>query len=117
MDDFNLVQMVTQPTRQDNVLDLLLTTNPTLVTKVICLPGLGDHDIVSAEVAVKPTQNKQKRRKIHLLSKADWTTFRSKMKIYQIKFLSEHSDKSVDQLWSDLTDNLETYTDQCIPQR
>lgn len=117
LDDFNLVQMVTQPTRQDHVLDLLLTTNPTLVTKVICLPGLGDHDIVSAEVAVKPTQNKQKRRKIHLFSKADWTTFRSKMKTYQTKFLSEHSDKSVDQLWSDLTDNLEKYTDECIPSK
>ncbi|MEW8548727.1 MAG: reverse transcriptase family protein, partial [Candidatus Thiodiazotropha sp.] len=70
-----------------------------------------------AEVAVKPIQVKQKHRKIHLFSKADWTMFRSKMKNYQAKFLLEHSDKSVDQLWSDLTDNLEKFTDECIPSK
>ena len=71
LDDFNFVQMVTQPTRQDHVLDLFLTTNPTLVTDVRILLGLGDHDIVSVEVAVKPTHTTQKRRKIHLYNKAD----------------------------------------------
>ena len=101
LDDFNLVQMVTQPYGQDHVLDLFLTTNPTLVTDVTILPGLGGHDIVSVEVAVKPTQTTQKRGKIHLCNKADWTTFRSKIKSYQAKFLSNHTDKSVDQLWPD----------------
>ena len=51
-------------------------------------------------------QTKQKRRKIHLYGKTDWTKFRSKMKEYQAKFLTNHKDKSVDQLWSDLTENL-----------
>ena len=81
LDDFNLTQMVTQPTRQDHVLDLFLISNPTLVTDITILPGLGDHDIVQAEVAVKPTQVNPKRRK------ADWTTFRSKLKAYQTEFL------------------------------
>ena len=34
--DYNLTQVVTEPTRQDNVLDLFLTTNPTLINKVNC---------------------------------------------------------------------------------
>ena len=38
-------------------------------------PGLGDHDVVSVEVAVKPTQTTQRRRKIHQYNKEDWTTF------------------------------------------
>ena len=76
LDGFNLVQIVTEPTRHDNVLDLILTSNPILVSKVDCIPGLSDHDIVSTEVAIKPTQAKQKRRTIHLYNKADWTTFR-----------------------------------------
>ena len=54
LDDYSLVQIVTEPTRHDNVLDLILTSNPTLVSKVECLPGLSDHDIVLAEVAIKP---------------------------------------------------------------
>ena len=86
LDDFNLVQMVTQPTRQDHILDLFLTTNQTLVTDVTILPGLGDHDIVSVGVAVKPTQTTQKRRKIHQYNKANWTTFRSKMRVIRQSF-------------------------------
>ena len=60
LDDFNLVQIVTEPTRYYNVLDLIPTSNPTLVSKVNCIPGFSDHDIVSVEVAIKPTQAKQK---------------------------------------------------------
>ena len=30
LDDLNLIQTVTEPTRNDNVLDLILTSNPTL---------------------------------------------------------------------------------------
>ena len=63
-------------------------------------------------------QTKQKRRKIHLYGKTDWTKFRSKMKEYQAKFLTNHKDKSVDQLWSDLTENLKKkITDECIPSK
>ena len=29
LDDFNLTQIVTEPTRLDNILDLILTSNPT----------------------------------------------------------------------------------------
>ena len=109
--------MVTQPTRQDHVLDLFLISNPTLVTDVTILPGLGDHDIVQAEVAVKPTQVNQKHRRIHLYNKADWTTFRSKLKAYQIEILWTESEKSVDQLWSGLTEKLDKLTDECIPSK
>ena len=104
LNDFNLTQMVTEPTRQDNILDLNLTSNPTLVSAVTCIPGLSDHDIVLIEAAVKATQNKQKRRNIHLNNKPDWTTFRSKLEDYQTKFLEAHHLKSVEQLWSELTE-------------
>ena len=117
LDDYNLVQIVTEPTRRDNVLDLILTSNPTLVSKVECIPGLSDHDIVLAEVAIKPVQAKQQRRKIHLYNKAEWTTFRSKLKDYQLKFLAEQHGRSADQLWSDFADKLDQLTDQCIPTK
>ena len=55
LDAFNLVQIMTEPTRHDDVFDLILTLNPTIVYKVECLPGLSDHDIVLEEVAIKPT--------------------------------------------------------------
>ena len=77
----------------------------------MCTLNLGDHDMVLLEVAFKPAQTTQKRRKIHLYNQADWTLFRSKIKSY----LSNYTDKSVDQLWLDFTENLEQMTDKCIP--
>ena len=38
LDDFGLVQMVTEPTRCENVLDLFLTSNHTLVQKIKIRP-------------------------------------------------------------------------------
>ena len=40
LDDFGLVQMVNEPTRYDNVLDLFLTSNHTLVQKIEIVPVL-----------------------------------------------------------------------------
>ena len=61
--DSNLTQVVTQPTRLNNTLDLFLTTKPTLVNEVKVQPGLADHDMVSAESLLKPAVHKQKPRK------------------------------------------------------
>ena len=54
LDDFGLVQMVNESTRCGNVLDLFLTSNHTLVQKVEIVPGIADHDIMIADVNVKP---------------------------------------------------------------
>ena len=45
---------MTSPTRGQNILDLFLTTNPTLVDNVSITQGLSDHDIVLIQVNVKP---------------------------------------------------------------
>ena len=60
--DHNLTQMVTEPTRYENVLDLFLTNNSTLVNKVEIIPGFSDHDIVYTEVSIKPQILPQKPR-------------------------------------------------------
>ena len=46
LNNSNLTQMVNLPTRESNILDLFLTTNPTLVNQVNILPGISDHNIV-----------------------------------------------------------------------
>ena len=81
LDDFSLVQIVTEQTRHYNVLDIILTSNPKLVLTVDCIPDLSDLDIVSAEVSIKPTQAQQRRRKNHLYTTADWNTFRLPEKV------------------------------------
>ena len=115
--DYNFTQVVTEPTRKDNVLDLFLTTNPTLINKVNCSPGLGDHDVVSAEALLKPTLHKQKPRKVFIFSKADWPTLKAKMKLYQQSFLSNHYGQTVEQLWTDFTTTLDKLVQECIPAK
>ena len=85
----NFTQVVTKPTRLNNILDLFMTTNPTLIIEVKCQPGLGDHDMVSAESMLKPVINKQKPRTAFLFQKADWAacTLKLKMKQFQESFL------------------------------
>ena len=57
---------MTSPTRGQNILDLFLTTNPTLMDNVYITPGLSDHEIVLIQVNVKPEVLKQVPCNIHL---------------------------------------------------
>jgi hypothetical protein len=45
-----LAQMVEEPTRVENTLDLVISNNTSCVTRVYPLAGISDHDIVFAEV-------------------------------------------------------------------
>ena len=45
LSDANLNQMVNLPTRVNNILDLFLTPNPTLVNHINIIPGISDHNI------------------------------------------------------------------------
>ena len=117
LNDFGFTQMVTLPTRHENVLDLFLTSNPTLVDQVDCRPGLGDHDMVTASCAIKPSIQKQKPRKVPLLGKADWPKFKSLMRDYQQKFLLNHFNRSVEELWSDFVTTIDTYASKCVPTK
>ena len=113
IEDYNFTQVVSEPTRQENILDLFLTTNPTLISNIHCSPGLGDHDIVCAEASLKPTQQKQKPRKVLLLNKADWPTLKAKLKHFQQSFLANHLGKTVDELWTDCTNTLDKLSEEC----
>ena len=77
LDDNNLIQMVSEPIRQDNTLDLFLTNNDSLVSKVTILPGISGHDIVSCMVRFKPVILKQVPRVMPLYRKTDWTAFKA----------------------------------------
>ena len=117
LDNFSFTQMVKEPTRYNNTLELFLTTNPTLTKSVACLPGLSDHDMVIAECALKPIPLKQKPRKAQLFRKADWLRLKSLLSDYQDKIITNHHGKSVDDLWTEFTSALERFSSECIPTK
>lgn len=68
-------QMVSEPTREDTILDLFLTNGPTLVDSVSVVPGISDHQVVFAVVKLRPTVQKIKSRTMQLfffLSRLGW---------------------------------------------
>ena len=75
-----LVQVVDKPTRQENVLDLLAVNNPTLVNRVEVIPGISDHDVVFAEIDIKPQTRRQTKRKVPIYKKADWNKIEDNLK-------------------------------------
>ena len=79
LNDFRFSKLVRESTRCDDILDLFLTTNSSLVNSVNIMPGLSDHNIVKSEVSIKPKVTKQKPRRAHLYRRAVWGSFRSFM--------------------------------------
>ena len=77
--------MVTSPTRGQYILDLFFTTNPTLVYDVTIVPCLSDHDIVLAQVNVKPEVTKQVPRNIPLYKKANWHQLKQFMRDFHLE--------------------------------
>ena len=106
MCDHSLSQMVREPTRSGNILDLFLTTNPTLVNSVSIIPGLSDHNIVKCIVDTKPKLTRKARRKAHLYRKANWEDFRTHIQFFCDDFMSQLKGKSVEQLWCDFKELL-----------
>ena len=118
MKDCNLTQVIDRPTRGENILDLIFTTNTTLVQNSDVIPGIGDHDIASLVVSIKPYINRQQPRKILLYKRADWDGFREYMHTYSDEFCSRnHSHSNVDDLWSEFTQSLEKGTSKFIPSK
>ena len=99
LDDFGLVQMVTEPNRGENVFDLFLTSNYTLIKKIEIFAGIADHHIMVADVDVKPTISMQKPRSAPLYRKADWNNFKKYTTNFASDFMLNYHDKTVEKLW------------------
>ena len=70
--DYNLTQVQDKPTREDNIFDLVFTTNPSLIKSTSNKPCISDHDIVVVDSDFKQFYVKQKPRKSFVFSKANW---------------------------------------------
>ena len=69
--EFDLTQVYELATRNGNLLDLVFTTNPTLVKSSVNAPGISDHDVIVTDTDMKPIYKNQKPRKIYLYKKAN----------------------------------------------
>ena len=59
--DFGLQNMVNDPTRiaSGNILDLILTSNPSIIINTHTTPGMSDHESMTFNVNLNPVRNKK----------------------------------------------------------
>ena len=78
MNDVGLSQHTMDATRpaSGKILDLMLTNRPSSVNEVQSLPGMSDHNIVSASFKLAVSTNKLPQRKIYKYDNAEWDEIR-----------------------------------------
>ncbi|KAK3107538.1 hypothetical protein FSP39_016928 [Pinctada imbricata] len=115
---FDLTQVQESPTRQGNILDLVFTTNPSLIKSTTVIPGISDHDIVVVDSDTKPHYNRQKPRKSFLFGKANWDALRVKCKvIYDTITQLYQQNKTIEDIWSYFKSTLLKEIETHIPSR
>ena len=101
-EEFHLEQLVLEPTRQHNILDLCFTSHPSTVISSQTSPGLSDHEAVIITFTGRTCLPKQSPRKIYLYNKANWDEIRSSLLyVSEVYFeLNSNSVRSVEDNWN-----------------
>ena len=95
----NLTQLVEKPTRGNNILDLLLTSNPNIATNEFHAPSPShDHDAIFFGIDIKPKLNPKPNHHIYLYKKGDMDKLEQEIDNIAHEFCAKHnsSDFSVD---------------------
>lgn len=119
-EDLGLHQTVTEPTRQDNILDLFFTNRPSLIEKSTLIPGLSDHDgIPKLTIDLSPKFCRLKPYRVYLYKKADTENMRKDLATFCQDFTAQNTPHSgsVEQLWSKFKIKLQEVMDTHIPSK
>ena len=116
LDEFNLQQLVTEPTRNSNILDLLITNREDLIqgSKVVDgIPG-SDHESVQFGVNLTRKPLSRHKRRMYNFRKADFEAYRELLsKVpWTCCFLTD----SIEDCWRCFKDVILSVADQCIPK-
>jgi len=79
MQEYNLTQIVHEPTRGSNTLDLFLTTNPDLAEPPSVHPGMSDHDVVICNFRLKAKQQRKAPRVVYQVGRGDVDAVRKEL--------------------------------------
>ena len=111
-------QIHSEATRQKSLLDLVFTTNPTLVRSSVTVPGIADHDMVVTDIDTKPSYVKQQKRKCFLYSRANWDGLNSAVKETEKlvhNMIVDNND--IDDIWSFFKESLMKDVENFIPSK
>ena len=118
LQDNSLEQLVTEPTRGDNTLDLVITNTPYLIPRIHTIPGLSDHEAVFFEFKCRVMRNIKKPHKVLIYSRANLDEIKKDLKETSETIESMNKEKkNADQLWNTFESSLHTTIEKNIPSR
>jgi hypothetical protein len=113
-----ITQIHETPTRGNNLLDIILTSNPSLIKSSINAPGISDHDMIITDCETKPHYQSKRPRKCYIYSKANWEALHNELSNLStnIKEMCQKGD-TVQDLWSSCKKELFASSDKYIPSK
>ena len=112
----NLTQCNHKQTRYDNILDLVCTTNPDLITSVTTTGGMSDHEIVISIVDVNTKTTKKKPRRVHIYKNGNIENIREDMITFR-RELEKARTKSADEMYNKFVEVIRTSTEKHVPHK
>ena len=113
-----LSQMVDQPTRESNILDLFFTNRPALMLKCSVEPGLSDHHIVAAENRLVAQRRKPLPRKIFLWKRANYSKLKQEVTALENTMLEKFDRNThINEIWNFFTKEIKSIQDRCVPSK
>ena len=110
-----LTQMVLQPTRENNILDLVLTNNIDLVVDVEVGEPISDHNIITFRVNVNPYRIQSSKKEFYNFDKANWSDLNELFNNipWDCAFISN----DINDIWNSWVDLYNTAVDHCISKK
>ena len=117
LEEKDLQQLKTKPTRLSAVLDLFCINKPDLVKDISIIPGMSDHETVVVDTFLKIPLNKMKPRHIRRWSKADWDSLRDDTVEFQKLYFDKSTDHTVDENYNCLLGFIKFIMDNYVHQK
>ena len=118
LNDHGLCQIVEEPTRGSNILDLIVTNYPASFRRTEIIPGVSDHDIVFTEVNILPVKHRQKPCTIPLYREAKWDNAKQDLhNIHQCIKKMDEENQSVESMWNIFQTKLQVSIQKNIPPK
>ena len=105
------------PTREKNILDLLITNKPGLIKSSHSVPGISDHCAVVTKLDIDPPYRRTKPRPVRQFKKANWEAIRQQIRSCWTSFSENSPSRSVNENWLKFKSILTQCLDKFIPTK
>ena len=117
LDTHALAQIYKEPTREENILDLLITNKPGLIKSSHSVPGISDHCAVVTELVIDPTYRRTKPRPVCQFKSANWEAIRQQIRSCWTSFSKNSPSRSSNENWLKIKSILNQCLDKFIPNQ